>query len=244
MTTSISVDAGTGLKKCRPRKFSGRCSSRGQPGDGQGGGVGREVGVGGKVLLHGAERGDLQVPVLRNGLDHELAVPEVGVVHGHGRREASRPGRASGRRGRCDLAAADSTRSRAAGRRLRRARRPGRWPLDQEGVGDAGAHAAAAEDADRCGEGWRGGAGCSVRLLMLLRRLLLLFFLSRNACMRSNFAWDSKSMPWARVSISGWTSRGAWNTALVIRTARGSCRAMRSARRGPRPAAPGPRRVR
>ncbi|MCY1239161.1 hypothetical protein D9M72_519390 [compost metagenome] len=30
-TTSMSVDAGTGLKKCRPRKFPGRLSSRARP---------------------------------------------------------------------------------------------------------------------------------------------------------------------------------------------------------------------
>ena len=37
-------------------------------------------------------------------------------------------------------------------------------------------------------------------------------------------------MPWARVSITGWASRGVWNTALVMRTASGSCAAMASAR--------------
>ena len=48
--------------------------------------------------------------------------------------------------------------------------------------------------------------------------------------MRSNLAWDSNRTACASSSTWGWASRGMAKTRLEIRTASGSCAAIRSAR--------------
>ena len=70
-TISTSVDAGTGLKKCRPRKRAGRSSSAGELVDRDRRGVRRERGVPGDHGLDAGERVDLQLEVLGHGLDDE-----------------------------------------------------------------------------------------------------------------------------------------------------------------------------
>ena len=187
---------------------------------------------------------DLQVPVLGNGLDHQVAGGEVVVVTVTASREdhlvqVAVHGAA--------LDAAWRRRTRPAPGRPRRGRLVALddddvGSVDQEGVGDAGAHAAAAEDTDCC----RKVAG-STELPMsisasrsLWRTFSLISWLIScpgTVCMRSNLAWDSKSIPWARLSMRGWASAGAWNTDLVIRTASGSCGRSGRRGRGPRPSA-------
>src|SRR6185312_9910986 len=106
-------------------------------------------------------------------------------------------------------------------------------PVDEEGVGDAGTHPPAAQGPDACRKAGGGVQCAGIRVVGGMRHrhfFFLSFFFSRNACIRSNLASDSKSIDWASVSITGCASRGVWNTALDTRTASGSWAAIRSAR--------------
>ena len=84
LITSTSGSTGTGLKKCRPSTRPGFFpAAKRDPLDRQARGVGREHGVG--VGDHRVELGEdvrLHALVLDDGLDHQLAIGEIGEVGG------------------------------------------------------------------------------------------------------------------------------------------------------------------
>ena len=224
----MRVEAGTGLKKCRPRNF-GRPLQLPRRGRRP---TARRCWTPGTPRRPAAPRRpcrarDLQLAVLRNGLDHQA---------GGRRRRRSRRSRATAR----DLSSRlPSTAPRSTLLATALATRFAGGPaaasssrsttttvgaLDQEGVGDAGAHPAAAEDSDVLGNG--GSSTCVHSSVVIF----LSFFLSRNGLHPVELGLGfEKHRPAPAGRSAGAPRAGAWNTDLVMRTASGSCRPIRSA---------------